>query len=92
MASRVRVSTAGSPANRSRSRIVASAAKITPWAAAMTLGSSGGAPEAPWTSTSISCPLALAATSRASAAISLWAIPVGQLVTATSLIAGPPCG
>ncbi len=62
-------STVGLPANRSLPWTSRSAAKITPSAAAITAGSSGDEPAAPWVSTTHSWPAAAAACSSASAAM-----------------------
>ena len=64
-----------------------SAAKITASARTIASGSSGwSVPSAPCVSTSIWCPISSACRFSASAAISVWAMPVGQAVTATNLM------
>jgi len=73
----------GRPAKRSRSRTGTSAAKMAASARAMTAGSSHSILPEPWGSTIISMPADLPACSRPSAAMKVWAMPVGQDVTAT---------
>jgi len=73
----------GRPAKRSRSRTGTSAAKIAASARAMTAGSSHSILPDPWGSTISSMPADLPACSRPSAAMKVWAMPVGQDVTAT---------
>src|SRR3712207_567306 len=79
-------STVGLPSKRLRSETVASEAMMTASASLMTCRSTNSAPEAPWISISISLPISLALVSSASAAIALWAMPVGQAVTPTTFI------
>src|SRR3712207_3034958 len=86
MASLSLTSTVGFPSKRFRSETVASEAMMTASASFMTCRSTNSAPEAPWISISISWPISLALVSSASAAIALWAMPVGQAVTPTTFI------
>ena len=58
---------------------------ITASAAAIASGERGSQAIAPWVSTTMSCPAARALCSSDSAAMYVWAIPVGHDVTATSL-------
>ncbi len=73
----------GRPAKRSLSRTPTSVAKMAALARAMMAGSSGTTLPEPCGSTWISTPAALAACSRPSAAMKVWAMPVGHAVTAT---------
>jgi hypothetical protein len=82
--------TSGLPANRSRPRTSTSAAKMTASAAAMTPAGTGSAPAAPWVSTEMVWPAALAACSIDSAAMYVCAMPVGHEVTATSFMTRAP--
>src|SRR3712207_4059521 len=86
MASLSLTSTVGFPSKRFRSETVASEAMMIASASVMTCRSTNSAPEAPWISISISWPISLALVSSASAAIALWAMPVGHAVTPTNFI------
>src|SRR5262249_50944990 len=75
------------PSNRSRFSTSMSTAKMATSAAAISLAlSSFSMPMAPWVSTRQVWPRPLAVFSSCSAAMEVWAMPVGQAVTATIFI------
>src|SRR5262249_10513815 len=76
--------TTGLPENRSRPLTPTSVAKMTASALAIVCAVSGVLPDEPCVSTESVTPARLAAAVNASAAMYVWAIPVGHAVTATS--------
>src|SRR5699024_661749 len=74
----------GLPTKRALSRTSTSEAKTTASAASMTEASIGVVPLEPCVSATTSMPSSEPAATRASAAMYVWAMPVGQAVTATT--------